>query len=829
MAFLKYRTKGNSYPKGKPRVYFTCHPDDFKSTFDRICEDIFVSSNCAIYYTEDMAQPITDENRDVDLGQMNLFVVPITFKLLTKPNRAMNVDIKFAKERNIPILPIMMEYGIDDLYSHPDKFGSRQYLNALSHDETEISYAEKLEKYLESTLVSDKTASRIRAAFDAYIFLSYRKKDRRYANELMRLIHKNPECRDIAIWYDEFLTPGESFDSSISKALEDSKLFALLVTPNLLEEPNGKPNFVMKEEYPAAVLAGKEIIPAEMVKTDRNELSAKFSRIPDCVDPNEDKQFRERLVGTLKRLAITANDRDPEHNFLVGLAYLDGIDVERDTDRALSLIISAANDDLPEAMDKLYGMYNNGISVGWDYKEALKWGEMLADHQAKALGDEHADTLDVLARLAKTYGDSGDHAKEMELKSKVYECRLKALGEEHPKTISALGALAVAYDELGDYKKAIELYERVYESRRKTLGDEDPDVLTGMHNLARGHIRIGNYSRAVELGEAVYSQRCRVLGEENPQTLTSLNDLALAYSNLGNKEKAGELTRKAYEQRCKASGEEHPHTLTALNNLAQHYNEVREYEKALELGERAYQIRCRVLGEEHPLTLTSLSVAASACGNLKQYQKAFDLKEKVYKLRRAILGEDHPDTLIALGNLACAYSDIGNSSKSIELFEAVYEKRSSIIGEEHPYTVHALTQIIHILVKIGDYAKLLRFAEKLYDIRRRTCGEEHPYTLSALGDVAHVYTKLCNYQKAVEIGEKVCEARYKVTGEEHLHTAYAVYNLAIALYHVGNYQRAEEKMKKALLIYSKLFGNDHSNTRMAAKNLEAIRRKLDSK
>ena len=48
------------------------------------------------------------------------------------------------------------------------------------------------------------SAEGTRHAFDAYIFLSYRKKDRRYANELMRLIHNNPECRDIAIWFDEF-------------------------------------------------------------------------------------------------------------------------------------------------------------------------------------------------------------------------------------------------------------------------------------------------------------------------------------------------------------------------------------------------------------------------------------------------------------------------------------------------------------------------------------------------------------------------------------------------------------------------------------------------
>ena len=71
-----------------------------------------------------------------------------------------------------------------------------------------------------ASLVSDEMAEKVRAAFDAYIFLSYRKKDRKYANELMRLIHKNDFCRDIAIWYDEYLVPGEDFNNAITEALK---------------------------------------------------------------------------------------------------------------------------------------------------------------------------------------------------------------------------------------------------------------------------------------------------------------------------------------------------------------------------------------------------------------------------------------------------------------------------------------------------------------------------------------------------------------------------------------------------------------------------------
>ena len=74
----------------------------------------------------------------------------------------------------IPILPLMMERGIDQIYSAPDKFGERQYIDPLSSDTTAVKYEEKLKKYLDSSLLSGEMMKRIRQAFDAYIFLSYR-------------------------------------------------------------------------------------------------------------------------------------------------------------------------------------------------------------------------------------------------------------------------------------------------------------------------------------------------------------------------------------------------------------------------------------------------------------------------------------------------------------------------------------------------------------------------------------------------------------------------------------------------------------------------------
>lgn len=377
MIKLNYKTRCNTSPQGKPRVYFCCHPEDFERYFEMVSDEILAKQDCAIWFCDNLF--VRDDDFFMDLKQMQLFVMPVTTNLLTTENETLNIEFKFAVENHIPVLPLMQESGLDNLFNK--KCGDLQFLDKYSNDSTAISYDDKLQKYLESVLIGNELAEKIRAAFDAYVFLSYRKKDRRYAQELMRLIHKNDFCRDIAIWYDEFLTPGENFNDSIKEALQKSGLFVLTVTPNLVNEPN----YIMTTEYPMARQEGKPILPAELVPTDRDKLSEKYVDIPNPTNAYNDVELSEALLESIKRMNIKENDISPEHNFFIGLAYLGGVDVEVDRERALELITMSAEEDLPEAMLKLIAMYTDGIGVERDSNAVQKWSKRLADYYFKKI------------------------------------------------------------------------------------------------------------------------------------------------------------------------------------------------------------------------------------------------------------------------------------------------------------------------------------------------------------------------------------------------------------------------------------------------------------
>lgn len=646
MATFKVETKNKVDIDKKPRVYFTCHPDDFEKHFKKICEDIFKTHDCAIYYTEDMTEAIAEDEKTVDLGRNNLFVVPVTFKLLSTPNRAMDEDIPYALKEHIPVLPIMMESGIDEFYSKPDKFGELQYLNPYSTDLTEVSYEEKLKKYLESVLISDELAKRVRAAFDAYIFLSYRKKDRKFANELMRLIHRNPECRDIAIWFDEFLTPGESFKENIEKILDDCKLFTLLVTPKLLEkvvDENGeeRDNYVISTELPLARKnkeeKGTDILAVEMEKTDKKALSS--INVEDYVNFG-DSAFRERLLDAISRMAITTNNT-PEHNFLIGLAYLEGIDVEVDHERAVGLITSAAEAELPEAMEKLCEMYANGVGSKHNYQEAVKWAEKIVYYYTKHLGENHPNTISALINLTSGYKAIGDYNSALNFCTQTYELCCKTYSENDSDTISSILMLASIYGSLGDQKQALSYNQKAYELCRVLLGEEDPLTLTAINNLAIAYGNLGKKRDALSYFELLYSTSSRLLGLNDDGTLTILNNLAMTHNDLGN------------------------HT------------------RAIELIQNCYQYRCNTLGENHPDTIAALGNWAVCLGDSKQYAEAFSISSNVYKKVASIYGENHPDTLLAKYNLAMAHYYLRNLDEALILMEPVYIARTLLFGKRH--------------------------------------------------------------------------------------------------------------------------------------------------
>ena len=134
----------------------------------------------------------------------------------------------------------------------------------------------------------------------------------------------------------------------------------------------------------------------------------------------------------------------------------------------------------PDVAVQLYHVY---IATGrWNVVEELL--KLALDARRALLGNEHLDTVWVMAELVYTYLEQGRWKEAEELGLQVLEVRRRVLGEEHPDTLTSMDNLAITYHHQKRWEEAEELELQVLEVRRRVLGEDHPDTLTSMVNLA---------------------------------------------------------------------------------------------------------------------------------------------------------------------------------------------------------------------------------------------------------------------------------------------------------------------------------------------------------
>ena len=683
MSDFQFRTRGQQIPQGKQRVYFTCHPDDFEKFFEEIQKEILDRQDCAVFYLEPNTQPEDVEDYELRLREMQLFVVPVTTKLLTKANRAMDVEVPFAFENHIPVLPLMQESGLDDVFNA--KFGDLQYLDKHNTDPTAIPFEEKLTKYLESVIVGDELAKKVRAAFDAYIFLSYRKKDRKYAQELMKLIHSNPLCRDIAIWYDEFLAPGENFNEAIRAALEKSELFALAVTPNLINEIN----YILTTEYPMARDMGKKILPAEMEHTDREKLHNMYDDIPELIEKGDTTALAERLSSLFESFAIRENDSDPQHNFFIALAYLGGIDVEVNYERAVRLITGSAETGYIPAIKKLVSMFNCGEGVRRDYHKAVAWQKKLVEQSRKNCRDNRSmESKEVLLSDLCNLGEAYISLKQLDRAKDIYE-EMRSYSEyfaiQRQTAKLFLRYQANSYTKLGNicqfeskldeaeewYLKALSIIEYLAEKTETIKSRRDLYVIYyHLGKVAQNQMKLSEaeqfYSNALLISKSIMVLTETVQAKHDLSNIYNvLGDIAMIQGKLIEAEnlyhKGISLVNEIIEKASETTElkRDLSNSCNRLGDVAKVLGRLREAEEWYRKG---YKISEEIATKTETLyDRRGLTVSYNRLGDIAQAQKKLDEAIEWYSKSLDVCESlaEETNTIESYEDLAVSYNNIG--------------------------------------------------------------------------------------------------------------------------------------------------------------------------
>ena len=416
---------------GISKVLISCHESDYDLYFNMLKNDIMDVADCTIYTWNNYHNLENQEDYDIMISQFNLVVIPVTYNFLVDESRAKDHDFKRAIEFKIPLLPILVQPNLYDMFN---RFANIQILDRTITDETQETYKSKLKKYIESVLVDSETTKRIREAFDAYVFLSYRKKDRKYAQEIMSIIHQSDFMRDVAIWYDEFLTFGENFNDEIASSLLKSKIMALVVTPNINERFNGVGNYVIEKEYPMAITNEKVVVPIEAINTDIKEFHSNFPNSTDPINKQNKTKLEKVFRTTIFEKGIEVNN-DPNHLYYIALAYINGIDVEKDITKGISILVKASELGGIEASYYLSDFYHKN-EYYIDMEKSLLYSRKAFEYAKECYLKEKDDKAlnqygKTVIQLGKLLSDeqktvhSKDRKKEIEIINREYLDRLK--------------------------------------------------------------------------------------------------------------------------------------------------------------------------------------------------------------------------------------------------------------------------------------------------------------------------------------------------------------------------------------------------------------------
>ena len=358
-----YKTPNNTSPNGKNRLFLCAHNDEIDVFLRELSKTVFSKfPNSAIWYYGMKNIPSDGEDKTFfeNLSYMNVFIVAVTQKFLDDKSGYHRTAYEFAKKRNTPTLVLLQSKSLEKDFN--EAYANRHCI-CLEDEECE----EKMLRFLSLLLVDKRLLSRIKRSFDTYLFLSYRKTDREYARGLMQRIQAAFER--VSIWYDDYLTAGENFNSEIKAALKGCDIMLMAVTPTLLV----KPNYVWETEYPLATETyPKQILPFELVPTDKDQLPEGFPEVIELSRLSDD-ELKSLLTESFAGYEHKTRLSDDERDYLLGLAYLLGITAERNTARGLELIGRAAELGNYEAMNRLYLAYRFGDSVDPDPIAAIDW------------------------------------------------------------------------------------------------------------------------------------------------------------------------------------------------------------------------------------------------------------------------------------------------------------------------------------------------------------------------------------------------------------------------------------------------------------------------
>ena len=324
--------------------------------------------------------------------------------------------------------------------------------------------------------------------------------------------------------------------------------------------------------------------------------------------------------------------------------------------------------------------------------------------------------------LGTTYGELGDHKKELEYQLKALEIREKVLPTDHTSLATSYNDVGIAYGHLGDHNKELEFQLKALAIYEKMLPADHTSLAASYNNVGGSYGHLGDHNKELEFQLKALAIWEKVLPADHPDLATSYNNVGGSYGHLGEHQKALEYLLKALEIREKVLPADHPDLATSYNNVGTTYGHLGDHQKALEFQLKALEILEKVLPADHPHLAASFNNVGITYGHLGDHQKALEFKLKALKIREKALPPDHPDLAASYNNVGCTYGEMGDHKQALEYLLKALEIREKVLPPDHPDLASSYNNV-------GcTYGEMGKWEQALYYLRKAIIIFEKKYT-----------------------------------------------------------------------------------------------------
>lgn len=449
--FIRFRKEG--YVKRiRHKVYFSATKEDYDGySSEYVIKQLLNAYDCDIYVKNPKAE-MTEDDLALHLSEMDAAFIHLTSSYFDALDNNQATDLAILRNQKTKLIPLMETVSPEAIRHYNRYFPNIQYIS-LNQEATELPYLQKVQIVLEDLFEKDDVAS-ANVNFIRKLFLSYRKKNRGLAMDLIKAIHQDPRLEGVEIWYDEFLSAGENFEEDIKRELETSDGVLLLMTKEMLEEDN----YVISTEYPLIRSLGKPITPV-IVDTDvsASEIQNKF---PSLELLREDyrpyfKQLDALKESLVRSLKLEKEERKPEEDYGLGLLYFNGIRVEKNEEKGAQLIKKAAEGGCFDAFSKAAKLYYDGLYLPGSLYKAIYFNNECLQ---KAARESSFDNV-----LQALYDGSNYHIRNNEfedynLLQRIFYNKIVDAGTYHPLLVKNNRERVRVYLLLDDIEGAEQTY-----------------------------------------------------------------------------------------------------------------------------------------------------------------------------------------------------------------------------------------------------------------------------------------------------------------------------------------------------------------------------------